>query len=91
MVHGGIKYPSIFTVDGGARPPPLPPKPGRRQRSGVVQTLLVILVSVALCGMLVEACLIYNLYISKENASKENVSIILSTFRSVASFKWLFC
>nr|XP_055042486.1 tumor necrosis factor ligand superfamily member 14 [Misgurnus anguillicaudatus]XP_055042491.1 tumor necrosis factor ligand superfamily member 14 [Misgurnus anguillicaudatus]XP_055042499.1 tumor necrosis factor ligand superfamily member 14 [Misgurnus anguillicaudatus] len=67
MVQGGVKYPSIFTVDGGTRPPPLPPKPGRRQRSGVVQTLLVILVSVALFGMLVEACLIYNLYISKEN------------------------
>ncbi|KAA0705237.1 hypothetical protein E1301_Tti019555 [Triplophysa tibetana] len=64
MVHGGVEFPSVYVVDSKARPPPLPPKPGRRQRREVVQTLLVILVFVALFGMAVEACFIYYLYTS---------------------------
>ncbi|KAK2916740.1 hypothetical protein Q8A67_001114 [Cirrhinus molitorella] len=51
------------------KPPPLPPKPVRRQRKDVIQTLLVILVCVALCGMAVEACFIYRLFTSKGNAT----------------------
>lgn len=79
MVHGGVKFPSVFVVDSKARPPPLPPKPGRRQRREVVQTLLVILVFVALFGMAVEACFIYYLYTS----NGKSVSIIQSNFSPI--------
>ncbi len=68
MAPGKVLYPSVFVVDSKMNPPPLPPKPGRRQRKEVVQTLLVILVCVAICGMAVEACFIYRLFTSKENA-----------------------
>lgn len=64
MVQGGVDFPSVFVVDSKVRPPPLPPKPGRKQRSEVVQKLLVILVFLALCGMAVEACFIFHLYTS---------------------------
>ncbi|XP_059413341.1 tumor necrosis factor ligand superfamily member 14-like [Carassius carassius] len=67
MAPGKVSYPSVFVVDSKMRPPPMPPKPGRRQRKEVIQTLLVILVCVALCGMAVEACFIYHLFTSKEN------------------------
>lgn len=76
MGPGKVSYPSVFVVDSRMKPPPLPPKPGRRQRKDVIQTLLVILVCVALCGMAVEACFIYHLFTSKENS----VSIIWSNF-----------
>uniref|UniRef100_A0A671T2W7 Tumor necrosis factor ligand superfamily member 14-like n=1 Tax=Sinocyclocheilus anshuiensis TaxID=1608454 RepID=A0A671T2W7_9TELE len=76
MAPGKVSYPSVFVVDSKMRPPLLPPKPGRRQRKEVIQTLLVILVCVALCGMAVEACFIYHLFTSKENP----VSTILSNF-----------
>ncbi|XP_051572460.1 tumor necrosis factor ligand superfamily member 6-like [Myxocyprinus asiaticus] len=72
MAQGGIKYPSVFVVDSNARPPPLPPKPGRSQRHGAPQTLLGVLVIVALCGMAVEACFIYHLYSSKDKPTSEN-------------------
>lgn len=68
MAPGKVLYPSVFVVDSKMKPPPLPPKPGRRQRKDVIQTLLVILVCVALCGMAVEACFIYHLFTSKENS-----------------------
>ncbi|XP_018925190.1 tumor necrosis factor ligand superfamily member 6-like [Cyprinus carpio] len=69
MGPGKVSYPSVFVVDSRMKPPPLPPKPGRRQRKDVIQTLLVILVCVALCGMAVEACFIYHLFTSKENST----------------------
>lgn len=89
MVHGGVNFPSVFVVDSKARPPPLPPKPGRRQRSEVVQTLLVILVFVALFGMVVEACFIYYFYTS----NGKSVSIIQSNFTPtlVAWFQYFVC
>lgn len=68
MAPGKVLYPSVFVVDSKMKPPPLPPKPGRRQRKDVIQTLLVILVCVAICGMAVEACFIYHLFTSKENS-----------------------
>lgn len=77
MVQGGVNFPSVFVVDSKARPPPLPPKPGRKQRSEVVQKLLVILVFVALCGMAVEACFIFHLY----SFTGKPVSIIQSNFQ----------
>ncbi|TDH03010.1 hypothetical protein EPR50_G00158720 [Perca flavescens] len=56
-------YPSVYVVDTHATRPPLPPRLNQvRQRAGVAQTLLILLVSVALCGMAIEACFIYRLY-----------------------------
>ncbi|XP_034751275.1 tumor necrosis factor ligand superfamily member 14 [Etheostoma cragini] len=56
-------YPSVYVVDTNATRPPLPPRLSQgRQRAGVAQTLLILLVSVALCGMVIEACFIYRLY-----------------------------
>lgn len=77
MAPGKISYPSVFVVDSPTRPPPLPPKPAYRQRQNGIQMLLVVLVVVALCGMTVEACFIYNLYSAKD----QPVSTIQSNFQ----------
>ncbi|XP_036409491.1 tumor necrosis factor ligand superfamily member 14-like [Megalops cyprinoides] len=61
--EGGVIYPPVFVVDGQAGYP-LPPRPPPRRRS-TVQWLLFLLVSLALCGMAVEACFIYHLYSSR--------------------------
>lgn len=66
MASGKVSYPSVFVVDSHMRPPPLPPKPASRHRLEAVQTLLFILVTLALFGMAVEACFIYHLYSVKE-------------------------
>ncbi|XP_028843274.1 tumor necrosis factor ligand superfamily member 14 isoform X2 [Denticeps clupeoides] len=57
-------YPSVFVVDNcpPVQPPPLPPKPRRKKDSPVVQTVLILLVGLALCGMTAEACFILHLY-----------------------------
>lgn len=62
MDEGG--YPSVYVVDTHAsRPPPLPPRMSKKRQSlGAVQFLLFLLVSLALCGMLIEAFLIYRLH-----------------------------
>ncbi|XP_072530506.1 tumor necrosis factor ligand superfamily member 14 [Salminus brasiliensis] len=71
MDNRGMPYPTVFCVDGQVGFPPLPPKPGQRkaqyQRYKVTQTLLFLLVIMALCGILVEACFIYNLYNTKQD------------------------
>ncbi|CAM4407179.1 unnamed protein product [Leuciscus chuanchicus] len=72
MAPGKISFPSVFVVDSPTRPPPLPPKPGYRQRQNKIQMLLVILVIVALCGMTLEACFIYRLYSTKEQPNPTN-------------------
>ncbi|XP_036409432.1 tumor necrosis factor ligand superfamily member 14 [Megalops cyprinoides] len=63
MDEGGVMCPPVFVVDGQAGYP-LPPRPPPRRRS-TVQWLLFLLVSLALCGMAVEACFIYHLYSSR--------------------------
>ncbi|XP_053195211.1 tumor necrosis factor ligand superfamily member 14 [Scomber japonicus] len=56
-------YPSVYVVDTHATRPPVPPRLGKvRRRGGMAQTLLFILVSMALCGIIIEACFIYRLY-----------------------------
>ncbi|KAG7460275.1 hypothetical protein MATL_G00219570 [Megalops atlanticus] len=55
-----VMYPPVFAVDSQAGYP-VPPRPPPRRRS-TVQWLLFLLVSLALCGMAVEACFIYHLY-----------------------------
>ncbi|XP_074553246.1 tumor necrosis factor ligand superfamily member 14 [Halichoeres trimaculatus] len=57
-------YPSVYVVDTHApRPPPVPPRLSqKRQSCGAVQILLFLLVTLALCGMLIEAFLIYRLH-----------------------------
>ena len=69
MDDGG--RPSVYVVDTHATLPPVPPRLSQRgRRTGVAQTLLFLLVGLALCGILIEACLIYRLY------KTESVSII---------------
>nr|XP_046272459.1 tumor necrosis factor ligand superfamily member 14 [Scatophagus argus]XP_046272460.1 tumor necrosis factor ligand superfamily member 14 [Scatophagus argus] len=61
MAEGG--HPSVYVVDSYGKQPAVPLQVNqRRQRSEVAQTLMFLLVSVALCGMAIEACFIYNLY-----------------------------
>lgn len=80
MVHGGVKYPSVYVVDSHVTRPPLPPRLTRDQhqqhqyqyqdhhqqqqqnRLRPAQTLLFLLVCLALSGMVIEACFIYRLY-----------------------------
>lgn len=60
MADGG--YPTVYVVDSYGSRPPVPPRLKKKQQSaGVAQTLLFFLVSLALCGMVIEACLIYRL------------------------------
>ncbi|XP_068435437.1 tumor necrosis factor ligand superfamily member 14 [Clinocottus analis] len=61
MSNGG--YPSVCMVGTYSSRPEVPPRLSAGRRSvGVAQTLLILLVSVALCGMVIEACFIYRLY-----------------------------
>ncbi|XP_056256406.1 tumor necrosis factor ligand superfamily member 14 [Seriola aureovittata] len=72
------KHPSVFVVDSHATRPPLPPRVGqKKQRAGAAQTLMFMLVSLALCGMAIEACLIYRLY-QLESADSASSSKIIS-------------
>ncbi|KAM9394257.1 tumor necrosis factor ligand superfamily member 14 [Pholidichthys leucotaenia] len=65
-------YPPGYVVNTHTTRPPVPPRLRERQtRSGVAQTLLFVLVSLALFGMTIEACLIYRLY---QNESPESPS-----------------
>ncbi|MED6255408.1 hypothetical protein ATANTOWER_009252 [Ataeniobius toweri] len=55
--------PSVFVVDAHSTRPTVPPRPSKKKdKSGAVQTLLFLLVSLALGGMIIEACFIYRLY-----------------------------
>lgn len=68
MAEGG--YPSVYVVDSYSTRPAVPPRLSRgQQRSRVAQTLLFLLVSLALVGMTIEACLIYRLYQPKSGSS----------------------
>ncbi|KAM9785318.1 tumor necrosis factor ligand superfamily member 14 [Syngnathus typhle] len=58
--------PSVYFVDSQTGAPPLPPRAGRNRRcSSLAQTLLFVLVSVALTGLVVEALLIFYLHSSQ--------------------------
>ncbi|TNN70367.1 Tumor necrosis factor ligand superfamily member 14 [Liparis tanakae] len=55
--------PSVCVVDTYSIRPAVPPRPRPEGRhTGAVHTLLFLLLSVALCGMVLEACFIYRLY-----------------------------
>ncbi|XP_067089436.1 tumor necrosis factor ligand superfamily member 14 [Osmerus mordax] len=62
MAEGGIAYPSVFMVDSSAVYPRLPSKPPPAQQRPGIQVILFLLVSLALCGMVIEAFFIYHLY-----------------------------
>ncbi|KAL6460579.1 hypothetical protein MHYP_G00305450 [Metynnis hypsauchen] len=72
MASKCAEYPSVFVVDSRAGIPPLPPKPGQmqaqRRRNRITQTMLYLLVSMALFGIVVEACFIYHLYMTKQSS-----------------------
>uniref|UniRef100_A0A3Q3Q205 THD domain-containing protein n=1 Tax=Monopterus albus TaxID=43700 RepID=A0A3Q3Q205_MONAL len=79
-------YPSVYVVDSHATRPPVPMRQNQVQRRhGVAQTLLFLLVSLALCGMAVEACLIYHLYQSESVSISfiSELSPAYSAFHSV--------
>lgn len=68
MPEGG--YPSVYVVDSHATRPQVPPRLQQKKRSaGAAQSLLFLLVSLALCGMVIEACFIYHLYQPKSGPS----------------------
>ncbi|XP_022523791.1 tumor necrosis factor ligand superfamily member 14 [Astyanax mexicanus] len=71
MADRGLPYPTVFSVDSCIGVPPLPPKPGQRmaqrQRRKVTETILFLLVSMALIGILVEACFLYYLQSHKQD------------------------
>ncbi|XP_020496583.1 tumor necrosis factor ligand superfamily member 14 [Labrus bergylta] len=70
-------YPSPYVVDTHANRPPLPPRLSRkRQRLGAAQTLLFMLVSLALFGMFIEAYLIYHFHISEYATSGSSSKLI---------------
>lgn len=70
----GEGYPSVFVVDTHGTQRPIPPRLKQGGRSvGPAQTLLFLLVSLALCGMVIEACFIYRLY-KAESASEASSS-----------------
>ncbi|KAM4531883.1 tumor necrosis factor ligand superfamily member 14 [Odontesthes bonariensis] len=77
MDDGGC--PSVYVVDTHATRPTVPPRLSQRgRRTGVAQTLLFLLVSLALSGMLIEACLIYRLY-KTEYETKEAFSKLIAS------------
>ncbi|KAM9744883.1 tumor necrosis factor ligand superfamily member 14 [Menidia menidia] len=76
VAEGG--YPSVYVVDTHATRPPLPPRLNQRKRAtGPAQTLLFLLVSLALCGMVIEACFIYRLY-QEESATQASFSKLIA-------------
>lgn len=93
MADGRVSYPSVFVVDGGTGfPPPLPPKPGqsriRTLRTNLIQKLLLVLVCLALCGLLVEGCFIYQLHRANQTsqAVSKSPSMLSITSPSVSYF-----
>ncbi|XP_044187247.1 tumor necrosis factor ligand superfamily member 14-like [Thunnus albacares] len=71
-------YPSVNSMDSHATCPPVPPRLSQGQQCARVgQKALFILVSVALCGMIVEACLIHRLY-QTESVTSASVSKIIA-------------
>ncbi|XP_022066666.1 tumor necrosis factor ligand superfamily member 14 [Acanthochromis polyacanthus] len=73
--EGGI--PTVYVVDSQATRPVLPPRPNQGRRNGrAAQTLLFLLVSLALCGMIIQACFIYRLYQSESANSASFAKLI---------------
>ncbi|KAG9332152.1 hypothetical protein JZ751_015728 [Albula glossodonta] len=61
MAEAGVAFPQVFVVDAqaGVPPPATCPQP---RHSPVSHRVLYLLVTLALCGVAVEACFIYRLY-----------------------------
>ncbi|XP_042249049.1 tumor necrosis factor ligand superfamily member 14-like [Thunnus maccoyii] len=79
-------YPFVNSMDSHATCPPVPPRLSQGQRCARVgQKVLFILVSVVLCSMIVEACLIYHLY-QIESVTSASISKII-TEQDVAATK----
>lgn len=55
--------PSVYVVDSHATRPALPPRMNQKvKHASAAQTILFMLVTLALFGMVIEACFIYSLY-----------------------------
>ncbi|KAM8843808.1 tumor necrosis factor ligand superfamily member 14 isoform 1-T2 [Spinachia spinachia] len=76
MSNGG--YPFKCVVDTYSSSPPLvPPRPSRgARRAGAVQAVLFLLVSAALCGLAIEACFIYRLWLAGSDKSASSSKLI---------------
>ncbi|KAM4534571.1 tumor necrosis factor ligand superfamily member 14 [Fundulus diaphanus] len=71
---GRSDIPSVYVVDSHGTRPALPPRPGReKKQSEAAQYLLFLLVTLALFGLIIEACFIYQLHHSK-NADSASAS-----------------
>ncbi|XP_013880499.1 tumor necrosis factor ligand superfamily member 14 [Austrofundulus limnaeus] len=70
---------SAFVVDTHMIRPAVPPrlKKGGQRSLSAAQTLLFLLVALALCGMIIEACFIYRLY-QTEQISSATISKLLA-------------
>ncbi|XP_018610148.1 tumor necrosis factor ligand superfamily member 14 [Scleropages formosus] len=77
MGDGGLAYPPVFVVDSQARY--LPPPGPRPYQKSPRQTLLYLLVTLALVGMAVEACFIYHLYQQGTTVQKDTMKAEKST------------
>lgn len=65
MAEGGVgAYPQVFVVDSQANYVPVPR--GGKAKWGVGQKALLLLVGLAVLGLVVEAYLIYTLYLKME-------------------------
>lgn len=63
MDEAGAPYPSVFVVDGCARGPPVPPRLRSPKNSGrSAQTLLFLMVSLLLAGVVIEGVFIFRLH-----------------------------
>lgn len=82
-----VGYPSVYVVDTHGTRPSVPPRLSRggRRCAGMPQRLLFVLVSLALCGMAIEACFIYRLY-QPESVSIDPTSESAPAFITYYSF-----
>ncbi|GAA6223609.1 tumor necrosis factor ligand superfamily member 6-like [Lates japonicus] len=70
-------YVSLHLVDSSAAQPPLPPGLRHWQRRvTATQTLLLLLVCLALCGMAIEACFIFRLYQHESPAAASSFKLV---------------
>lgn len=70
-------YPSVYVVDTHATGPPVPPRLRQKRQQAGAQTLLFLLVSLALAGIVIEACLIFRFH-RHESAPSGSSSMLIS-------------
>nr|XP_057905673.1 tumor necrosis factor ligand superfamily member 14 [Doryrhamphus excisus] len=69
-----MKAPSVYVVDSRATAPPLPPRAAPPRTGNLAQSLLFLLVSLALGGVILEAVLIFYLHSSQREQTSASFS-----------------